>query len=274
MNFTKNFIIDLAKLASISYKTGDQIKETFYSRPINKTSNDSVFYRCSMPPKLYSCGRDSQMYVCMMDDTLSITFRGTESGRDVLTDLNCILVELPLENVKDSEYPCVHWGFHNQFEELKPDLDKILKDYYDSSATIEKRVVFSGHSLGGGLATISAVNYAYLYRDIVVDCVTFGSPRVGNPKFVEYFNKGINKSYRFVNDNDPIPCLPTAWRYKHVKGCKWIHNDKIKEEITAWRGWRFIKNYLLSFIGYGYDASNDHSCDVYIHDLEYLPEEN
>ena len=106
-----------------------------------------------------------------------------------------------------------------------------------------------------------------------VDCITFGSPRVGNPKFAKYFNKVINRSYRFVNDNDPIPCLPTAWRYKHVKGCKWLHHDEVKNEITGWRGWKFIKNYVLSFFGYGYDASKDHSCAEYIHDLDNLPED-
>ena len=37
--------------------------------------------------------------------------------------------------------------------------------------------------------------------------------------------------------------------------------------MVAWRGWRF-KNYLLSFFGFGYDASKDHSCIGYCNDLD------
>lgn len=273
MNFTKHVLIDFAKLCNISYLSSDKVVEGFYSRPINNTSEESVFYKCDAPPTLYSCDRDSQMYVCKYDNKLSITFRGTESGRDILTDLNLILVELPLKNLEEKEDVAeVHWGFYNQFSELKPNIDKIVKEYYDTADTVNKEIIFSGHSLGGALATISALNYANKYPDITVDCITLGSPRVGNNKFAEMFNKSVSSSYRFVNDNDPIPCLPTAWRYKHVKGCVWLTNDEVRTKINVWRGWHFFKNYILSFFGFGYDASQDHNCQGYIKDMQILPE--
>jgi len=270
MNFSKHVLIDFAKLCNISYLTSDKVVESFYTRPFNKHAEESVFYKCESPPTLYSRNRDSQMYVCKYENKLSIIFRGTESNRDVLTDLNLIQVELPLKN--QDENPQVHWGFYNQFNELKPDIDKIIKEYHESTENLDKEIIFSGHSLGGALATISALNYAYEYPDITIDCITLGSPRVGDYKFAEYFDKCITNSYRFVNDNDPIPCMPTAWRYKHVKGCIWLHEDQVKSQITAWRGWRFFKNYFLSFVGYGYDASSDHSCIGYVNDMEILPD--
>ena len=278
MNFSKFVLKDFCKLCNISYLGSQDVVENFYSRPFNKADNCSVFYKCDKPPVLYSRGRDSQMYVCRYENKLSITFRGTESARDILTDLNCIQVEMPLKGVKENEYPEVHWGFYNQFNELKPDLDRIIKDYCEEKiehkeATYErecKEIIFSGHSLGGALATVSALNYGCEYPNINIDCITFGSPRVGDIKFAEYFDNIIDNSYRFVNDNDPIPCIPTAWRYKHVKGCVWLYEDQVMNEITVWRGWRFFKNYLLSFFGYGYDASKDHSCSGYVRDLEYL----
>ena len=270
MNFSKNILKDFCKLCNISYRTSQDVVESFYSRPININDNESVFYKCKTPPILYSRGRDSQMYVCSYDNKLSVTFRGTESARDILTDLNCIQVNMSLKGVNTDLEPQVHWGFLNQFKELETDLDKIVKEYYESVDSLEKEIIFSGHSLGGALATIASVNYAFAYPDMVVDCVTFGSPRVGDPVFANYFNKTIKNSYRFVNDNDPIPCLPTAWRFQHVKGCIWLYEDQVKNEITVWRGWRFFKNYILSFIGYGYDASKDHSCDGYVRDMDIL----
>ena len=105
-----------------------------------------------------------------------------------------------------------------------------------------------------------------------INCITFGSPRVGDYNFSKYFNNRIKNSCRFVNDNDPIQCIPTTWRYKHVKGCIWLYDDQVKNEINVWRGWRFIKNYILSFFGYGYDSSKDHSCSEYIKDLDILKE--
>ena len=273
MIFGKNILKDFCKLCNISYLPGQDVIESFYCRPFNTNDNCSVFYNCDKPPILYSRGRDSQMYVCKYDNKLSITFRGTESARDILTDLNCIQIQMPLKNMKEDKLPQVHWGFYNQFSELKPEMDKIIKDYFeDYNPEIDnlKEIIFSGHSLGGALATVSALNYSYEYPDAEIDCVTFGSPRVGDIKFAEYFDERIDNSYRFVNDNDPIPCIPTAWRYKHVKGCVWLYEDQVMNEITVWRGWRFIKNYILSFFGYGYDASKDHSCDGYVKDLEYL----
>ena len=270
MNFTKHVLKDFAKLCNIAYLSNDEVHENFISRPFNLEEHSSVFYNCDDEPKLYSRERDSQMYVCHYNGMLSITFRGTESARDIITDLNIIQVKMPIKYMMEKDQPEVHWGFYNQFKELKPDIDKIIEEYRESDHNFNKEVVFSGHSLGGALATISALHYGMKYPDLHVNCVTFGSPRVGDERFANYFDKIVKNSYRFVNDNDPIPCIPTAWRYQHVKGCIWLHQDQVKNEITVWRGWRFFKNYMLSFLGLGYDASQDHSCDGYCEDLKYL----
>ena len=169
----------------------------------------------------------------------------------------------------EDDQPEVHWGFYNQFSELKPEIDEIIEKYRKEEKN-SNEIIFSGHSLGGALATMAALKYGMEYPDLQVNCVTFGSPRVGDEKFANYFDKIVKNSYRFVNDNDPIPCIPTAWRYQHVKGCVWLHQDQVMNEITVWRGWRFFKNYMLSFLGFGYDASQDHNCDGYCEDLKYL----
>ena len=62
-----------------------------------------------------------------------------------------------------------------------------------------KHIVVCGHSLGGALATLAAVQFGREFPDAIITCVSFGSPRVGNGEFCEYFNKCVKGSYRFVN---------------------------------------------------------------------------
>ena len=112
------------------------------------------------------------------------------------------------------------------------------------------------------------------YPDLQVNCVTFGSPRVGCSDFVELFNHTNIDSIRYVNDNDPVPCLPTSWRFQHVNGCHWLYQDTLLKEIKGWRFWRFVKNTSLSIFGYGYNALNDHSCTSYLEDLHKLYSKN
>ena len=160
----------------------------------------------------------------------------------------------------------VHDGFLDQFNEVVYDIETNIKNYLSSNKT-KKKIVFTGHSLGGALATLASCYFAIVFRDASINCVTFGSPRVGCSNFTNTFNKYCNKSYRFVNENDPVPSLPSSWRFSHVKGCNWINNDKNLNEILPWRFWRFFKNYCLSFIGYGYNAIEDHYCSNYIENL-------
>ena len=171
MNFTKQVLKDFAKLCNIAYLPGEKVQENFSSRPYNKDDHCSVFYNCDQSPKLYSRARDSQMYVCRYNGMLSITFRGTESARDIITDLNIFQVKMPIKYMTEDNLPEVHWGFFNQFSELKPDIDEIINQYRKEETRRPKEIIFSGHSLGGALATISALNYGMEYPDIQVNCV-------------------------------------------------------------------------------------------------------
>ena len=46
------------------------------------------------------------MYVCKYNNKLS-NIRGTESARDILTDLNIIQVKLPLRHMEEDKLPHV-----------------------------------------------------------------------------------------------------------------------------------------------------------------------
>lgn len=89
-----------------------------------------------------------------------LAFRGTENLRDWLTNIN--LAPVPFRN--DA---VAHAGFARSLDSvwkaIEPELDKLTCPVY-----------FTGHSLGGALATLAAA------RRRPRALYTFGSPRVGN----------------------------------------------------------------------------------------------
>src|SRR5262249_31531377 len=89
------------------------------------------------------------------------------------------------------------------------------------------RVWFTGHSLGGALATLAG----YLFER-TAGVYTFGSPLVGNQTFAGAFNTRFGiRSVRYVNDHDVVPRVPPEefgfpfGRYTHVDVLRWIEAD-------------------------------------------------
>lgn len=254
-------VLDMARLSSICYNPSDKINSMWSTnRPYNNCDNVCVFNCLTKCPTLYKSQEDCEVLVCNHEsDTLVVAFRGTSSKKDVLTDLSVTREKLPLANTPFPLLPLVHSGFMSQFFSINSHIEGVVAEH--------NNIVFCGHSLGGALATIGSLYYSFQYPEKNISCVTFGSPRVGDNTFVSYFNERIPNTLRYVNDNDPVPCVPTRWRFKHVGGLQWLNQDQIQQEIPVWRFYRFLKNTMLSVVGYGYNAFDDHKCDNYINDI-------
>ena len=77
-------------------------------------------------------------------------------------------------------------------------------------------ISFTGHSLGGALATLSAYDVAELGLHIVnkekvlpLTVYSFAGPRVGNERFKERFERALGvKSLGVVNVHDVVPKVP------------------------------------------------------------------
>jgi predicted lipase len=71
-------------------------------------------------------------------------------------------------------------------------------------------IVVTGHSLGGALAAICALDL--VLSDITtgenLELITFGEPRVGNAEYAAAMDKYVPQSYRVVNKRDLVPHLP------------------------------------------------------------------
>merc|ERR1711972_165158 len=64
----------------------------------------------------------------------------------------------------------------------------------------------TGHSLGGSLGMLCAYDLAG--QGCSAACITFGSPKVGERKFVDSYNAIVGRTVRFVNKFDPVARLP------------------------------------------------------------------
>lgn len=156
---------------------------------------------------------DTQCYIAKDEQRAVVAFRGTSSFEDVLTDLSIIQQNFPPTR-RPIFKPKAHSGFLNAYDsinlELKAEVLKLLN--------LNNNYTFyvTGHSLGGALATLLAIDLKRTFKNINVIIYTYGSPRVGNKWFVRMFNNSLkNQSYRIVNERDFIPQVPGG-SYRHV----------------------------------------------------------
>ncbi|XP_057489576.1 uncharacterized protein LOC130775479 [Actinidia eriantha] len=160
---------------------------------------------------------------------LVVAFRGTEQTRwkDLRTDLMLVPAGLNPERI-DGDFKQevqVHSGFLSAYDSVRTRILSIIKlavDYLDDGAEpLHKwQVYVTGHSLGGALATLLALELSssqLAKRGVVsVTMYNFGSPRVGNKKFAELYNEKVKDSWRVVNHRDIIPTVPRLMGYCHV----------------------------------------------------------
>lgn len=103
------------------------------------------------------------------------------------------------------------------------------------------QVIFTGHSLGGAVATIMALNSVFLGkinpRQNEPVLITYGQPRTGNYEFATEVNRRISKIFRVVRNGDIVttvpPCIINMFTrkcltssYFHIGGLHLMNKDQ------------------------------------------------
>ncbi|PRW34023.1 alpha beta-hydrolase [Chlorella sorokiniana] len=84
-------------------------------------------------------------------------------------------------------------------------------------------VYVSGHSLGGALATLCALDLKLNQGAHDVRLYTYGSPRVGNNVFAEWFESQIKVHWRFTHNRDIVPSVPPGYMgFYHLSREVWL----------------------------------------------------
>jgi predicted lipase len=140
-----------------------------------------------------------QAYYEIKDKTIFISFRGTDTLEDMKWNLIFKTSVIPYGN-KNTKIK-VHGLWLEQYQSIRSIIHDLIKMH-----TIEKAVL-TGHSLGGALSIICAVDIQYnFFNDIEV--YGFGTPRVGNRDFNLSYLKRVPKTYLFRHKNDFITSIP------------------------------------------------------------------
>lgn len=120
----------------------------------------------------------------------------------------------------------VHHGFSRAYNSIKTQVRSSVKFLLETFP--EAHILVTGHSLGGALATLAAIDLKRLHLSTHIQLYTFGSPRVGNRAFAKYVYTlfPLGTIYRVVNAGDIVPHVPTLFqRYVHVGIEIWYPNQ-------------------------------------------------
>tara|TARA_B000000477_G_scaffold2994_1_gene2803 strand:+ start:21309 stop:22025 length:717 start_codon:yes stop_codon:yes gene_type:complete len=201
---------------------------------------------------------DCQCYINYNNNAVFITFRGSSSIDDWKHDLDT-RTENPKDNIK------IHKGFFDQYMSVK---DKIYKTIQQINKNINlENIHISGHSLGGALAYVCAVDIHLVTNNPNIRVLTIGSPRPGNKDFANYFNNNIRESVRYKNKNDIITKMPLTSKFKHVHPSICL-KDGLQQNDTVYKMFlrRFLHTFKTSISNIGYLRDN-HSVDLYVDNI-------
>lgn len=205
------------------------------------------------------------------DETIVIAFRGTRESQDWKIS-NLKMFPVFIKNCDTTSKIRVHRGFQKTLYYMDKttklsSIDALLKHLKDLDLITNRKIVITGHSLGGALATLFSVKIRAIMPNVIEnqlqEIVLFGAPAVGLKKFKIFYNELNEKTVRIINGSDVVPFTPPAFYY-HVGQELWIKKDKINEN-KSWltRLFYALKLPMKNFI-------NNHSMKSYIESLKQV----
>eukprot|EP00971_Amphidinium_carterae_P167697 3322796-Amphidinium_carterae.3 len=145
-----------------------------------------------------------------------VTFRGSEFLADTASAIRDIITNACANRTRWSGGEgAVHSGVHAAWTSVKPGVVETVKNLISRDGYT--RVFCTGHSLGGGIATLCAAALMEEIPGVYVELYTFGGLAVGNVAFQKYFDRKIVACFRVVHDRDIVPTLlHGSGGYSHV----------------------------------------------------------
>jgi hypothetical protein len=142
-----------------------------------------------------------RFFVAANDDMALVIFRGTVVLRSWISNAFFNQKSAKIINMPGT----LHSGFLKTFHSIKNDLIKV----FNKMNLWHKPIYFSGHSMGGAHALMSALWLKAHGADNIVSIYTTAQPRIGDATFMEYAKKIFsNNYYRVLIDYDLTPQVP------------------------------------------------------------------
>ncbi|KAJ2987917.1 hypothetical protein NUW58_g4244 [Xylaria curta] len=189
----------------------------------------------------FSAAHEEQQSGEKASGAIIVAFRGTYSITNAIIDLSTVpqkYVPYPPADGGDGlqprepEHVCtnctVHMGFLLSWQIARDTVLPELKRLHEHYPNYAIHVI--GHSLGGAVGALAALEMKAILGWEHVNVTTFGEPRIGNAGFAEYLDAvfGLQheesdpeqRAYRRITHvDDPVPLLPLSeWGYKPHSG--------------------------------------------------------
>lgn len=155
---------------------------------------------------------DCNLHYSRTEQTLTIGFTGTRNDQDRVDSYTWDSV--PMKIIPEA--PRVHRGFYRNYLRMRPWLLDTLSQYRHA-----QQIVVVGHSLGGAVALLCALDLSYRSKmPKVVLCHTIANPKVGMGGFTRQYARQVPNTHRWVKGGDYVPYLPPV-PYQHVGELHW-----------------------------------------------------
>ncbi|KAH9245044.1 hypothetical protein BASA81_017500 [Batrachochytrium salamandrivorans] len=176
--------------------------------------------------------------------TIIVAFRGTNKLSDWITNTKFTKWPAPwLKNKSSSStnhkrvpFPEgleIHGGFQTAYLDIRLLMMRGIRTARKNHPGF--KLVFTGHSLGGALASLAAADYVNRESGDTsyVSVYSYGEPRIGNLEWADWFDSLSLTSYRVTSQGDPVPRLPPHMLgYRHTNQEYFITSDKVTETCT------------------------------------------
>ena len=234
-SYQKTNAFGLALFSKLAYSS---------ERTARKHSENWGYPRFMLLDKQKGLDIDTQCMVCGNDKDIVITFRGSEKkAADWLANFQAVRDPGPLSKTK------AHEGFQDAFFPIAVGLANTIDNMRDN----QQNLWFTGHSLGGALASIAAGVMAE-NKYPVYGIYTFASPRLGDDVFAEQLDKAVEgPHFRVVNSLDLVPHVPPEPFFCHAGKRRILKAVTVEETEESW--WdertsalrRFVKKSMAAF---------------------------
>ena len=194
----KNIIKINKKINEINYNNNNKL---------TKLSSENVQYFS------ISTSNYSSVYIVAnkLMNTIFVCFRGTYSVKSGLSYLK--LSSITPKKICDGSDDGYLLGVFKIISEIFYTIEEsinYLSNHFLKTSKI--KIIATGHSLGGGAASIFSYLWVKHKPNLKIACITFGSPRVMNGPLIEKFNELIHNNVimfnRYITNGDPFAKLP------------------------------------------------------------------
>ncbi len=211
-------------LSNLVYKSEEYITEF-----LNNLDNFSSDYHIKI---IESSNNDTKAIYISFHNQIIIVFRGSNKYKIWQNFSNLDIRFHSIENKGK-----VHKGYYNKTKTIYEDLVYLINN--NSIPPNKCTLWLAGHSYGAAIATIflSLVNHNKISQNSekgisLGGFYSFGQPKIGDHRFIQYFNTNFGNCYRIINKYDPIGHFPfKLWGYYHI-GQKFILSTNMSRKYT------------------------------------------